>query len=282
MLTLNLKLEAPNLDLVGKNPTEADAEMLIHPGTTVTDSQTGDLVFAYGRLEGDFDELKAICRKIKFTQKARVTQAMNKDKYENQSSRDCAFGSRPPNSVFNHAAALCEFNGKYPVWYERVISLGVGLTELYQKLAPEKHARQAEIVAGIHKDWVIPGTVYTQGVINDANALGYHFDRGNIEGGLSAMVYLKHGGAGGNLILPQLNAKLVVEDKTFVLFDGQSLLHGVTPIKITQPKIQYRYSFVFYAREPMIGLGSFAEELKKKKKMEMDLRFRRANELNPA
>ncbi len=276
MQELALDVLPPDESLIGQQAFEIKAEHEIKPDTLVRDKKTGELLIAYGRLPKKHNELKAICRAIKFSKHRRLTQLVND--YERPESVDIAFGSRPPNPVFSLAASQCQFNSQCPAWYDAICELGAELEWLYSEHEPAKYQAQKATVTAIHPDWVLPKTsVYTQGVLNDANVLGYHYDRDNVPNGFSAMVYFKQRISGGNLLLPQLQAKLVCEDETYVLFDGQSLIHAVTPILKKDPTHSYRYSFVFYARQSMIGLGSFDEELKKTKKKEMELRFRKVN-----
>lgn len=277
MKELSLRFEKERgAELIGKQAFEVDVEPIL-PGTIIRDSETNEILLVYGKLQKRHTVLKTICRAIKFTNHRRLTQLMNE--YESPTTRDVAFGSRPPNAVFGLAASQCQFNKEAPAWYAEVCELGAELENLFKTYEPEKFLRQQETVAKIHPDWVLPkSTVFTQGVINDANVLGYHYDRDNVPNGFSGMVYFKQKMAGGNLVLPQLGAKLIPEDETFVLFDGQSLIHGVTPLQRLAGKDSWRYSFVFYARQSMVGLASFEEELKNLKKREMELRFRRSNE----
>jgi hypothetical protein len=262
---------------VGSQAFEVVCEHEILPNTIVRAKGTNEILLVYGRFEQKHLELKSICRAIKFSKHRRLTQLIND--YERPESVDIAFGSRPPNPVFGLAASQCIFNKSSPNWYSSICGLGAELETLYAKHEPIKHAKQKQVVSDIHEDWRLPKTsCYTQGVLNDANVLGYHFDRDNVPNGFSAMAYFKRHVTGGNLVLPQLNAKLICEDETYVLFDGQSLLHAVTPILKGDKKSSYRYSFVFYARQSMVGLESFERELEKTKKKEMELRFRKINE----
>ncbi|MEM9995406.1 MAG: hypothetical protein AAGE79_14910, partial [Acinetobacter pittii] len=57
----------------------------------------------------------------------------------------------------------------------------------------------------MHNTYLIKGTPFTGGVINKNTALGYHRDSANTKDGISCMVILKKGVAGGELILPELN-----------------------------------------------------------------------------
>lgn len=114
------------------------------------------------------------------------------------------------------------------------------------------------------QEWHLPGSVFTSGIVNQNNPLPYHFDTGNFERVWSAMLVFKGEGVeGGHLAVPQYDLLFTLPDRSLFLFDGQGLLHGVTPIVRTQPD-SYRYSVVYYALQgmwkcepPLVEAGRF-------------------------
>ncbi len=60
-------------------------------------------------------------------------------------------------------------------------------------ILPEYYLKQSEEIQKVLLDWRIEDSFFTSGIINNKNALNYHFDSGNFEGCMSAMVVLQHG-----------------------------------------------------------------------------------------
>jgi hypothetical protein len=66
---------------------------------------------------------------------------------------------------------------------------------------------------------------------------------------------------GGHLTIPELDLAFDIGDQSLLLFDGQSLLHGVTPFRRTTDAAM-RYTVVFYSLEGMWRCEPPGEELK--------------------
>jgi hypothetical protein len=254
-------------ELLGKAVSETDCMETVYPGTIIELDEKPILV--YGVLPKEFSTrvVRSILPNVRFSKNRRLTQLKNQTEVKH--TFDVNFGYNPPNRVFNTSAGACRFNEDNPNWYAELVKLGNCIArEHYAQLNPERYAHQMKFLEEkIAPHWRIKGTPFTQGVINDANALGYHYDRDNVPGGWSCMVYFKEGVQGGNLIVPALRLKFMCADRAFMLFDGQSLMHGVTPITKLNDKA-YRYSIVYYARESMVGLGTLEEELAKSQDVE--------------
>jgi hypothetical protein len=195
--------------------------------------------------------------------------ARKRPDFENLRSTDLNFGYRPLRPVFQLPASPCLFNTKYPDAYVHLRELGAEMQSIYRRHSPETFERQLEKTAVFAKHWKIPGTFFTQGIINDTVNLDYHYDRNNIEGCWSAMAVFRRDVVGGDLYIPALDVKLEIEDETYVLFDGQSLLHGVSAITKTAA-FGRRFSIVYYAIEAMKNCGTYAEELERIRQVDMN------------
>lgn len=265
--------------LIGKRVGEKDYVDLIYPGTIVR--LNGKPIIVYGTLPEEFGTttVRAILQNLKYSKNRRLTQYKNKADLEVAESVDINFGFNPPNRIFGTTAGSCMMSHKYPAWSQELGYLGGRIArELYSQLMAETYRSHIQyLVEHIHPRWLIEGTPFTQGVVNNANQLGYHFDRDNIPNAASCMVYLKRGVQGGNLAIPGLRAKLICQDRAFMLFDGQSIMHGVTPIK-SIAKESYRYSIVYYARDSMVGLGTMEEEMAKSQDVEYRKHVKRMEE----
>lgn len=138
--------------------------------------------------------------------------------------------------------------------------LGSWFDSLYKSLAPEVYAKNLERVRPILPMWRVRETPFTSGIINSSNPLKYHFDRGNFTGVLSCMLTLRNKISGGALSIPEFNIRLALQDATYLLFDGQSILHGVTPIQ-RLGAAAYRYTIVYYSLEALLRAKTPDEEL---------------------
>tara|TARA_Y100001973_G_scaffold58957_1_gene86803 strand:- start:394 stop:1275 length:882 start_codon:yes stop_codon:yes gene_type:complete len=124
----------------------------------------------------------------------------------------------------------------------------------------------------VKKQWVINGSVFTSGIVNKNNQLKYHYDSGNFKSVFSNMIVFKGDVDGGHLVIPELDISLEVADNSLTIFDGQDLLHGVSPIEYIHEK-SYRYSIVYYSLERMWQCMTVDEEIARirSKKMQREI-----------
>jgi hypothetical protein len=120
----------------------------------------------------------------------------------------------------------------------------------YRRLNPHLYAEHQATVSNVLPDWRLSGGVFTSGIINRNNKLPYHYDRGNFADCWSNMLVFKRGCAGGNLACPELDLCFRLRDHSLLMFDGQSILHGVTPFRMARQD-GYRFSVVFYSLKQM-------------------------------
>jgi hypothetical protein len=109
-------------------------------------------------------------------------------------------------------------------------------------------------------DWKIGGTPFTSGIINKNNPLKYHFDAGNIGQVYSNMIAFKNDCEGGHLALPEFDIGLEISNRSVVFFDGQDILHGVTPFRLLS-RDAYRYTIVYYTLKQMWNCKPLDEEI---------------------
>lgn len=130
----------------------------------------------------------------------------------------------------------------------------------YEKLFPKQFNHHKSIIEDkVLNDYQIHGSVFTSGIINQNNPLNYHFDSGNFAGCLSAMYINKKNCLGGNLACPEYDILIKLKDNQLLLFDGQSILHGVTGFKLFNGG--HRYTTVFYSLKQMWNCEPITEEL---------------------
>jgi hypothetical protein len=88
------------------------------------------------------------------------------------------------------------------------------------------------------------------------------------------MVASQRGMKGGHLVVPKYGIAFGFSKPALIMFDGQSLLHGVLPME-KQTKNAYRYSVVYYALQQMCHCLSPAEELARIRTIKTDREQRR-------
>jgi hypothetical protein len=158
-----------------------------------------------------------------------------------------------------------------------VIAAGARVAEsYYRELNPSLHESHAALAAEKVKDgWRIEGSVFTSGIINKNNQLRYHHDAGNFRNVWSAMLVFKSEVEGGYLSIPEYDLVITLRDHSVLLFDGQGLLHGVTPFNLLSPH-GYRYSIVYYSLQQMWNCLTPKEELSRIRKLKTEREYRRA------
>ena len=168
----------------------------------------------------------------------------------------------PSERLRRVACTTCNKAQTHPDQHAAVASIAGGLTELMAEHAPDGYAATVAASAAVLPDWRLPGGLFTSGIVNRDSALPYHFDRNNFAGAWSAMVVVRRGVREGHLHLPDLGVLLDCADGDVVLFEGSTLLHGVTPLRRVQ-RDGYRISAVFYAARRMATCGPPAEEARR-------------------
>jgi hypothetical protein len=120
----------------------------------------------------------------------------------------------------------------------------------YLRWNAEQYEHHEEVVSKVLPDWRLAGGVFTSGIINRNNKLPYHYDAGNFADCWSNMLVFKYGCVGGDLVCPELDLAFRLRDHSLLMFDGQSILHGVSPFRLIR-RDGYRYSVVFYSLQQM-------------------------------
>jgi hypothetical protein len=170
------------------------------------------------------------------------------------------FGSAPRDPVRRSIARRCAFNRESPHVFAKLIELGIRARDLFKDL-PEFES-QMKAVSPISPYWLMPDKTFTSGIINNSNQLFYHRDSGNMPGTFSAMYTFRRGIREGYLHLPEYDALIKNENNSLLLFDGASVLHGVTPFEYATPNAK-RITIVYYVLALMARCcANEAEEVK--------------------
>jgi hypothetical protein len=220
----------------------------------------GQPVLIYGKLELKHEA-------IAWAIKTLVYQTSTRTNGLKTNSR--IFGYRPRNPLRADFCSTTSMALTHPKHHEVICEFGKLLNEIYTQYAPGAAAKHDELLSRVAPGWTIPGTRFTSGIVNANNQLKYHHDGGNFDGVMSCMFVLKSRCEGGHLSIPQFNAKWELHDQSFLLFDGQAILHGVTPMKMLN-KNGYRYSVVYYALKEMENCLPPEEEIKRVRIQKME------------
>lgn len=263
-----MKLERRKLnhnDYIRKGAADSDCSLLIdYPCVIESDGKK----IIYGHFSpGEVESLRASCQGLKYQKAERVSGLMSESRI---------FGYQPRSPFRSrYYCSLAVTAKQFPKAHHGLIDFGKKMMDLLKAHAPEYCEDYQKQTSEIRENWRIPGTYFTSGIVNKTTSLNYHLDVGNFKGVMSAMAVLKKDVAGGRLCIPELDVKLELRDGTYLLFDGQDWLHGVTPI-IKQNEQSYRYSVVYYALEDMKKCGSPEDELALGRKWRMEQELKRA------
>lgn len=160
------------------------------------------------------------------------------------------FGYAPRNVLRGHPCRATSMAIDHPTEHAAICGAATAIDSVYKSLFPEVHERHRETASAVREQWMIPGSVFTSGIVNYNNPLQYHFDSGNFSQVCSAMIGFRHKTQGGHLACPELGVAFEIGDRSLILFDGQKLLHGVTPIR-RLAEDAFRFTIVYYSLKQM-------------------------------
>jgi Oxygenase domain of the 2OGFeDO superfamily len=171
------------------------------------------------------------------------------------------FGYAPREQIRKDYCSSTSLARDYPNEHKIVCDFAADLSRLYEKYCPDMYDTHFNQVHDkIKNDWIIEGSPFTSGIINKNSALKYHVDKGNIRDVFSNMICFRKDVVGGHLAIPEYNIGLDIADKSVLFFNGQKILHGVTPFRIRSIE-GYRYTLVYYSLQQMWKCQTVTEEL---------------------
>lgn len=260
--------ELDHRQFIRRSALESDCSMLITEETLITTN--GKPVIYYGPLRENLDDLRRACLGIKYQETRRSTGLV---------TRSAIFGFNPANPIRKQFCSKVAMSVNQPEFHKIVCDFGQVLLPYYQEYFPDVfHRHEALTREKVLDEWKIKDTPFTSGIVNKNNPLKYHFDGGNFKEVLSNMVAFKHQIGGGHLAIPAYDITLEIADGTVTIFDGQDILHGVTPIQMLKED-SYRYTIVYYSLEKMWECKPLTEELLAARKRRMDIERNRMNRL---
>lgn len=252
-------------EYVKRSAQESDYKTLITEDTLIRID--GRPAILYKRFDADLEPLRQTLRTIKYDTGARALGLVSTSR---------VFGYQPRIALRRDFCTATTLAHKTPSKNKQVCDIGKHIVPTYREYFPEVFESHTKWVGEkIKNEWQISDTPFTSGIINKNNPLKYHFDAGNIKNVCSCMIALKRSCGGGFLSLPELGVGLEIADKSLTIFDGQSILHGVTPIKKLADNTE-RYTVVYYTLHQMWKCETITEELARIRRVKMDRERKRA------
>lgn len=187
----------------------------------------------YAAVEG-VEEIREMLCALKFSKNIRASGLM---------SRSRVFGTMPRRPM--QRADFCNWASldvDAPHLHKALVKFAKVIERQYKAAAPFLFGHHLKKAKSLLESYRVG--VFTSGIINHNNQLPYHFDSGNVPSLWSAMLTLKMGCDGGDLVLPQIDTGIRLRDSTLLFFDGQSLMHGVTPFQLSDGG--HRFTIVYY------------------------------------
>lgn len=248
---LNLK------EYVKRSAREDDYATLIKEPCICMDGDR--VVIIYDHFDGDTRGVVSALRKIRYQVGLR-TRGLK--------STSRILGYRPRVEMRQDYCSATSLAAEQPHEHEVVCDLALKLEDYYKKYNPEGYAKHKEMTEGkVKKEWRIgKKSIFTSGIINKNNPLKYHFDTGNFSEVYSMMIVFKGGVDGGYLSLPEYDVGFELPNNSLFMFDGQGILHGVTPIR-KKFEWSYRFSVVYCTLKRMWQCLEIDEEVARIRKV---------------
>lgn len=242
-MLIHAKLRPIDIDQYrGKSAQESDCAQLIDYDAEIY--VDGKLAIAYKHHLDDpaLEVLRANLSKVPYNISTRSS---------GMRSTSRIFGYAPRLAIKNQPCRVTSLAYDSPSEHKVLCQMARVVEGYYRQVNPKLYERHSSLSnQNLDGKWKLEETCFTSGIANDCNPLKYHFDSGNYVGVWSGMIVLKKDISGGKLAIPELDMTLECGDRSLVLFDGQGLLHGVTPIHKKKPEGR-RFSVVYYSLKGM-------------------------------
>lgn len=270
MQTLVLEKKKLNLrEFVQRRANENDCPTLLKDEFRLIDKASGKVVCLYVKPTEDasaLDEMFDCCTKVKYQETFRTSGLKTTSRI---------FGYNPRNAIRKDFCSITSFATEQPAQHAKIVAGGAIAAKHYALHNPELYADHLKTTKErVVEDYRHADVPFTSGIINDNNPLCYHFDSGNFKEVWSAMIVLKRDIGGGYLSMPEYGVMCEVRDKTIFYFDGQNILHGVTPITKLKPDAR-RFSIVYYSLRAMWNCAPLREEIARARMRREQVELRR-------
>lgn len=229
-----------------KPVSEDDYDEIITNSTLVFNAETRELEAVYLVLDDDCSDVERAIRAIEYDSTARLGDV---DK-GGMKTHSRVFGHQPRSLPRRDYCTSASLSRDYPAEHEIIAKYALMVSAYYREFNPERYSEHEQQTTKILDEWRLKSSPFTSGIVNKNNPLPYHFDTGNFTGVWSNMLAFKHGCSGGFLAMPEYRVAFAVPNNSLLMFDGQSILHGVTPFEL-RSQDAYRYTIVYYSLKRM-------------------------------
>lgn len=249
------KHECPNCGqrLVNAHaPNPPEGARVITGNVAIIDAETEQVVAVHVVCAGDLaTDLAASLANVDFDDQV-FSNVTTTARLSGMAVTHRTFGYQPPVPMRRrYGCSTSQFNARYPKATSQLSQFCRVAEHVLRTYASEVHDDTARRVRDvISPAWLIAGTPWSSGIINQTVALPYHTDKSNIPGSWSAMLVCRRHVEGGLLHLADYDTWLAVPHGSITVFDGQSVVHGVSPMRMDHPG-GFRYSTVVYAKAAM-------------------------------
>lgn len=260
--TIRKKLDAKKY--LKKIPKETEYSTLIKDDTIIYEN--GEPIIIYKILPPD------ILNKIRHL--VHEAHYMKSSRSNGLPTQSAIFGSLPRVPNRNNYCRKTVNTRTQVKLLNDVLAFSTIIDEVYKNLLPEQHDLNLKIVReNVVDDYMIENTPFTTVNFNVNHAIKHHLDTGNFKNVFSNVLILKENVTGGYLVAPEFDIAFEQSDGALILFDGQKIIHGVTPIKLTKPE-GYRCSCVFYSLATMKNCYPYKQELQRIKQIRDEIENR--------
>lgn len=265
----HIPLTNKNLDyrkFVKRSAEESDYDTLIRESCIGTEN--GEIKFVYQELDFDCSDLIEALKRIEYTESKRTDGLV---------TRSRVFGFKPRNTMRGDYCKGSSLAYDFPAEHSLVCNYARQIEGLYRSAHPEgykQHREKAETVKPSYR--IGSESIFTSGIINKNNPLKYHFDTGNFKAVYSCMLVFKQDIKGGFLALPEYGVGIELKHNSIFMFDGQSIMHGVTPISYKHPNA-YRFSVVYYSLQQLWKCLEIDDELARIRNLKRQRELKRAS-----
>ncbi len=240
-----------------RSAQESDYTELIKDSCVIVDALTEKPVIVYLVLDDDATAVFEALERVECRIEARTGGLP---------TNSATIGYLPRNTIRKDWCTAASTAHRNPEEHALITSYAARVAQYYQQYHPELYSRHEQMVREVLPDWRIEDSIFTSGIINKNNPLPYHFDTGNFAGVWSNMLVFKKHIQGGYLSVPGYDVGFELVNNSLFMFDGQGILHGVTPIQLLSPESR-RYSIVYYSLQQMWKCLTPKEEIRRIKEL---------------
>jgi hypothetical protein len=254
-------------DYKNRSAKESDCSVFVKDTVRVVVNGQTAIVYITGLDDPELSRMAEVLPRIHYAKSTRTNGLVTTSRI---------FGYAPRNELRGHPCRAATFAADQPHEHATVAGGAVVVARHYRREFPELSDRHDSLAKEhVRDEYRIAETMFTSGIVNHNNPLRYHFDSGNFRGVCSAMLGIKHKVRGGFLCVPELDLMFEISDRSLLLFDGQALVHGVTPIeKLAEDS--HRFTVVYYSLQQMWNCDAITDEIARLRAQRTNVETKRA------